>query len=81
MSLAARVHAVRRADRLGSRTRPRTVAVSAASRSTQRMPFPVPDERARYSVDSYADMHDLVEDLVVPAGAREAAATVLWTAR
>ncbi|WP_405454334.1 relaxase domain-containing protein [Streptomyces achromogenes] len=30
-ALAARVHAVRRADRLGSRTRPRTVAVPAAS--------------------------------------------------
>jgi hypothetical protein len=38
---------------------------------------PVPDERAHYFVDSYADMHDLVEDLVVP----EAAATVLRTAR
>ncbi|MDQ1013403.1 conjugative relaxase-like TrwC/TraI family protein [Streptomyces sp. V4I23] len=37
-ALAARVHAVRRADRLGSRTRPRTVAVPAASRSYPR-PF------------------------------------------
>ncbi|WP_234329938.1 MobF family relaxase [Streptomyces viridochromogenes] len=37
-ALAARVHAVRRAERLGSRTRPRTVAVPAASRSHPR-PF------------------------------------------
>ncbi|MFC9948505.1 MobF family relaxase [Streptomyces pratensis] len=37
-ALAARVHAVRRAERLRSRTRPRTVAVSAASRSHPR-PF------------------------------------------
>ncbi|MFJ3818135.1 hypothetical protein [Streptomyces sp. NPDC090056] len=49
--------------------------------STQRLPFPVPDERAHYFVDSYADMHDLVEDLVVPDGVAEAAATVLRTAR
>jgi hypothetical protein len=49
--------------------------------TTQRLPFPVPDERAHLFVDSYADMHDLVEDLVVPAGAPEAAATVLRTAR
>ncbi|MFH9090770.1 MobF family relaxase [Streptomyces sp. NPDC017673] len=37
-ALTARVHAVRRAERLGSRTRPRTVAVPAASRSHPR-PF------------------------------------------
>ncbi|MGW0538094.1 MobF family relaxase [Streptomyces sp. NPDC003032] len=37
-ALAARVHAVRRAERLGSHTRPRTVAVPAASRSRPR-PF------------------------------------------
>ncbi|MER7569324.1 hypothetical protein ABTZ93_41530 [Streptomyces sp. NPDC097941] len=49
--------------------------------TTQRLPFPVPDERAHYFVDSYADMHDLVEDLGVPVGAPEAAATVLRTAR
>ncbi|WP_055714101.1 hypothetical protein [Streptomyces torulosus] len=49
--------------------------------TTQRLPFPVPDERAHYFVGSYADMHDLVEDLVVPAGVTEAAATVLRTAR
>ncbi|MER6162844.1 hypothetical protein ABT147_46510 [Streptomyces sp. NPDC001868] len=36
--------------------------------TTQRLPFPVPDERAHLFVDSYADMHDLVEGLVVPAG-------------
>ncbi|WP_432043484.1 hypothetical protein [Streptomyces cadmiisoli] len=49
--------------------------------TTQRLPFPVPDERAHLFVDSYADMHDLVEDLVVPDGVPEAAATVLRTAR
>jgi hypothetical protein len=49
--------------------------------TTQRLPFPVPDERAHLFVDSYADMHDLVEDLVVPAGVPEAAATGLRTAR
>ncbi|MFC8596692.1 hypothetical protein [Streptomyces atroolivaceus] len=49
--------------------------------TTQRLPFPVPDERTHHFVDSYADMHDLVEDLVVPDGVPEAAATVLRTAR
>ncbi|MGW7786072.1 ATP-binding protein [Streptomyces tricolor] len=46
----------------------------------QRLPFPDPDERAHLFASSYADMHDLVEDLVVPAGAPAAAATVLTTA-
>ncbi|MFE1315725.1 hypothetical protein [Streptomyces sp. NPDC058755] len=45
--------------------------------NTQRLPFPVPDERAHLFVDSYGDMHDLVEDLVVPVDVPEAAATVL----
>ncbi|MFJ7905151.1 hypothetical protein ACIQ6V_32495 [Streptomyces sp. NPDC096198] len=49
--------------------------------TTQRPTSPVPDERAHYFFDNYADMHDLVEDLVVPDGAPEAAATVLHTAR
>ncbi|WP_322872090.1 hypothetical protein [Streptomyces goshikiensis] len=49
--------------------------------TTQRLPFPVPDERAHYFVSQYADMHDLVEDLVVPDAVPEAAATVLRTAR
>ncbi|MET7458479.1 hypothetical protein ABZT03_43055, partial [Streptomyces sp. NPDC005574] len=49
--------------------------------TTQRLPFPVPDDRAHYFVTCYADMHDLVEDLVVPDGVPEAAATVLRTAR
>lgn len=49
--------------------------------TTQRLPFPVPDERAHYFVGQYADRHDLVEDLVVPDGVPEAAATVLRTAR
>jgi len=49
--------------------------------TTQQLPFPVPDQRARNFVSSYADMHQLVEDLVVPDGIPEAAATVLRTAR
>lgn len=49
--------------------------------TTQRLPFPVPDDRAHYFVGQYADMHDLVEDLVVPDGFPETAATVLRTAR
>ncbi|MEE1751247.1 hypothetical protein [Streptomyces sp. SP18CS02] len=49
--------------------------------STQRLPFPVPDERAHYFVHSYADLHDVVEVRVVPVGVPEAAATVLRTAR
>jgi hypothetical protein len=52
-----------------------------AQMATHRLPFPVPDERAHLFVDSYADMHDLVEDLVVPADVPEAAATVMRTAR
>lgn len=49
--------------------------------TTQRLPFPVPDERAHHFVGQYSGMHDLVEDLVVPGGVPEAAATVLRTAR
>ncbi|MGW5069743.1 hypothetical protein ACWEQJ_27190 [Streptomyces cyaneofuscatus] len=49
--------------------------------TTQRLPFPVPDDRAHHYVTGYADMHDLVKDLVVPDGLPEAAATVLRTAR
>ncbi|MFE3788496.1 hypothetical protein [Streptomyces goshikiensis] len=49
--------------------------------TTQHLQFPVPDERAHYFVGQYADMHDLVEDLVVPDAVPEAAATVLRTAR
>ncbi|MEV1049034.1 hypothetical protein [Streptomyces sp. NPDC049916] len=49
--------------------------------TTQRLPFPVPDDRAHHFVTSYADMRDLVKDLVVPDGVPEAAATVLRTAR
>lgn len=52
-----------------------------AGMTTQRLPFPVPDERAHFFVTGYADMHDLVEDLVVPDGVPDAAATVLRTAR
>ncbi|MFE1547859.1 hypothetical protein [Streptomyces sp. NPDC058718] len=49
--------------------------------TTQRLPFPVPDERTHYFIGQYADMHDLVEDLVVPDGVPEAAATALCTTR
>ncbi|MGW0418219.1 hypothetical protein [Streptomyces sp. NPDC003015] len=49
--------------------------------TTRWLAFPVPDERARLLVDSYADMHDLVENLVVPDGVPGAAVTVLRTAR
>ncbi|WP_073969752.1 hypothetical protein [Streptomyces sp. CB02460] len=49
--------------------------------TTQRLPFPVPDDRAHDFVTCYADMHGLVEGLVVPDGGPEAAATVLRTAR
>ncbi|WP_030196274.1 hypothetical protein [Streptomyces sp. NRRL S-87] len=49
--------------------------------TTQRLPFPVPDERAHNFAGQYADMHDLVEDLVVPDGVPQAAASVLRTAR
>lgn len=49
--------------------------------TTKRLSCPVPDERAHLFVDSCADVHDLVEDLVVPVGVPEAAATVLPTAR
>ncbi|MET9804887.1 hypothetical protein [Streptomyces sp. NPDC006368] len=49
--------------------------------TTQRLPFPVPDKRAHHFVASYADMHGLVEDLVVPTGVPEAVVTVLRTAR
>ncbi|MER5853596.1 hypothetical protein ABT126_43525 [Streptomyces sp. NPDC002012] len=60
---------------------PRACRWETAGMTTQRLPFPVPDERAHNFVNSYADMHDLVEDLVVPTGVPEAAATVLRTAR
>ncbi|WP_024759779.1 hypothetical protein [Streptomyces exfoliatus] len=49
--------------------------------TTQRPPLPVPSERAHYFAGQYADMQDLVEDLVVPGGVPEAVATVLCTAR
>lgn len=45
--------------------------------TTQRLPFPVPDERAHLFVGSYADMHELVEDLVVPVDAPKAALYVI----
>lgn len=49
--------------------------------TTQQLPFPVPDERAHYFFGQYADMHALVEHLVVPDGIPASAATVLRTAR
>jgi hypothetical protein len=48
---------------------------------TQHLPWPVADPRAHYFVSQYADMHALVEDLVVPEGAPPAAVSVLTTAR
>ena len=50
--------------------------------STERhLPFPVPDSRAYFFVGQYADMHQFVEDLVVPDELPAAPATVLRTAR
>ncbi|MFI1726447.1 hypothetical protein [Streptomyces sp. NPDC020489] len=49
--------------------------------NTPHLPWPVPDPRAHYFVNQYADMHELVADLVVPEGVPDKAATVLNTAR
>jgi hypothetical protein len=42
---------------------------------TTQLPFPVPDQRAHYFVSQYADMHQLVEDLVVPDGVPNSSTT------
>ncbi|MEV6731343.1 hypothetical protein [Streptomyces sp. NPDC051364] len=49
--------------------------------TAEQLPFPVPDQRAHLFVTHYADMHELVEDLVDSDGVPEAAATVLRTTR
>ncbi|NIY68082.1 hypothetical protein [Streptomyces malaysiensis] len=45
------------------------------------LPWPVPDERFRHWAGQFADMHDLVRDLVIPPGLPQAAESVLTTAR
>lgn len=48
---------------------------------TAELPWPVPDERFRHWAGQFADMHDLVRDLVIPSGLPQAAESVLTTAR
>ncbi|MFJ4739114.1 hypothetical protein [Streptomyces sp. NPDC088775] len=48
---------------------------------TAELPWPVPDERFRHWAGQFADMHDLVRDLVIPPGLPQAAESVLTTAR
>ncbi|MDX3803117.1 hypothetical protein [Streptomyces sp. AK04-3B] len=48
---------------------------------TPELPWPVPDSRFRHWAGEFADMHDLVRDLVLPPGLPEAAERVLTTAR
>ncbi|MET9470476.1 MULTISPECIES: hypothetical protein [unclassified Streptomyces] len=48
---------------------------------TPELPWPVPDERFRHWAGQFADMHDLVRDLVIPPGLPQAAESVLTTAR
>ena len=48
---------------------------------TSELPWPVPDERFRHWAGQFADMHDLVRDLVIPSGLPQAAESVLTTAR
>lgn len=48
---------------------------------TAEMPWPVPDERFRHWASQFADMHDLVRDLLIPPGLPQAAESVLTTAR
>ncbi|MEU8350319.1 hypothetical protein AB0C60_12575, partial [Streptomyces sp. NPDC048845] len=78
--MAAKLKVAARDDR-GNAAAARGGSLGQCGMTTQRPPFPVPDERAHLFVDSYADMHDLVEDLVVADGVPGAAATVLCTAR
>ncbi|MFF2375029.1 hypothetical protein ACFVUW_11665 [Streptomyces xiamenensis] len=47
----------------------------------QHLPFPVPDPRAHHFVHQYADMHEIVAGLTVPAGIPQSAATVLHASR
>ncbi|MFE2157059.1 hypothetical protein ACFW9M_04510 [Streptomyces lydicus] len=48
---------------------------------TLELPWPIPDERFRHWAGQFADMHDLVRDLVVPPGLPQAAESVMTTAR
>ncbi|MFJ9722939.1 hypothetical protein ACIRP3_09290 [Streptomyces sp. NPDC101209] len=48
---------------------------------TPELPWPVPDERFRHWASHFADMHDLVRDLVIPCRLPQAAESVLNTAR
>ncbi|WP_328749358.1 MULTISPECIES: hypothetical protein [unclassified Streptomyces] len=49
---------------------------------TPELPWPVPDERSQLLMASqFADMHDVVRDLVIPPGLPQAAVSVLTTAR
>ncbi|MGW3763070.1 hypothetical protein [Streptomyces sp. NPDC005131] len=50
-------------------------------RFTAELPWPVPDERFRHWAGQFADMNELVRDLVIPAGLPQAAESVLTTAR
>ncbi|MFC5804271.1 hypothetical protein [Streptomyces formicae] len=46
-----------------------------------RLPWPTPDSRARYWVEKFADMHEIVDLIEIPAGLPERAISVLTTAR
>ncbi|MFC9498403.1 hypothetical protein [Streptomyces sp. NPDC056982] len=48
---------------------------------TLELPWPVPDTRSPLLADQFADMHDLVRDLVIPPGLPQAAESMLTTAR
>ena len=45
------------------------------------LPWPVPDPRAHHFVKHYSDMHAMVADLIVPAGAPAYVVSVLETSR
>ncbi|WP_406153145.1 hypothetical protein OG217_05505 [Streptomyces sp. NBC_01023] len=45
------------------------------------LPWPVPDVRFRHWAGQFADMHDLVRDLVIPPSLPQAAESVMTTAR
>ncbi|MGC5042444.1 hypothetical protein ACLQ16_03905 [Streptomyces albidoflavus] len=45
------------------------------------LPWPQPDQRFRHWASQFADMHDLVRDLVIPSGLPQAAESVMTTAR
>ena len=51
------------------------------SDETPRLPWPIPDPRARHWAGQYADMHPIVEGLTIPDGIPASAASVMTTAR